>query len=197
MPQPPTADARAITGAPKPAMPREGEGIVRLVHQTDLPVPIGAPATISVPLAHPAFPQTAATPAVQPHDFAALVDRLAAAREAVAPQTVAVAVSHGEFGPVRLHFHHEDGALSVTMASADPDFARAVAAAPPIQPVAPASDTAQSQPRDTQPRGFDQSGGQSRGQPRPDQRDDRPARSNPAPPRHTAHGEPVSSGIFA
>jgi hypothetical protein len=63
-------------------------------------------------------------------DFAALVDSLARAREtALGAQDVAVAVTHAEFGRVSLRFHSEDTALAVSLSSADPGFAPAVAAA--------------------------------------------------------------------
>ncbi|MDF8334285.1 hypothetical protein [Novosphingobium cyanobacteriorum] len=61
-------------------------------------------------------------------DFATLVDSIARARdEAAGP--VAVSLTHGEFGKVSLRFNQRDDGLSVTMASADPGFAPAVAAA--------------------------------------------------------------------
>ncbi|MFM5950601.1 MAG: hypothetical protein ACKOPM_15465 [Novosphingobium sp.] len=79
----------------------------------------------------------ATVPQVRPHDFTALIDRLTAAREAMAPQAISLTVAHQEFGPVRLHFRPEDAGLSVAMTSADPDFARAAAAQPaPVLPTA-------------------------------------------------------------
>ena len=66
-----------------------------------------------------------------PQDFGTLVDRLIEARDAAAPVGVDVAVNHAEFGKVSLHFRQEGGGLSVSVASADPDFARAVQAAVP------------------------------------------------------------------
>lgn len=104
---------------------------------------------------------------VRQHDFAALIDRLSAAREAMAPQAVSITVAHQEFGPVRLHFRPEDAGLSVAMTSADPDFARAAAAQP--APVLPTSASEQAgsalQQRgdgaSSQQGGFAQSRGQS------------------------------------
>ena len=61
-----------------------------------------------------------------PQDFATLVSKLGEAREAASPHLVRTAITHGEFGPVSLQFRHEGGALSVTMANADPAFASAV-----------------------------------------------------------------------
>jgi hypothetical protein len=85
----------------------------------------------------PAFAQTvvpvAAAPAtgaahLSSHDFTALVDRLVEAREAASPQRVHVAISHSEFGQVSLRFDQDANGLSVSMSSADPEFARAVQA---------------------------------------------------------------------
>ncbi len=73
-------------------------------------------------------------PALRPNDFSALIDRLIAAREAMQPQAVSLAVPHGEFGKVQLHFRHETGGLAVTLRSADPDFARTVQAAAAASP---------------------------------------------------------------
>jgi hypothetical protein len=98
------------------------------------------PSGITSPLgplhAIPAAPQ-----AVRPHEFAALIDRLTAAREAAVPQGVAITVAHQDFGPVRLRFRSEDSGLSVAMSSSDPGFARAAAAAP--LPVLPTTTTEQ------------------------------------------------------
>lgn len=86
------------------------------------------------PAANPAqLAATAPTTPTSGHDFAALVDRLIAARDASrptgGPQRVNVAVNHADFGPVSLSFHHDAGGLTVSVASPDPDFARAVQAA--------------------------------------------------------------------
>lgn len=85
----------------------------------------------------------AAPRAEQPLDFAALVDRLVQAREAAAPQTTHAAVTHAEFGQVALQFRQDTDGLTVTMASADPAFARAAQAAiPAAQAAAAAGDDA-------------------------------------------------------
>lgn len=87
----------------------------------------------TTPQASPA--PTAGQPHVR-HDFAALVDRLVEARDAAltvkAPQSVAAAIAHSEFGEVSIRFEHRGDALSVSLASADPDFTRAVHAAAPV-----------------------------------------------------------------
>ena len=76
---------------------------------------------------------SAATPAPldRPHDFSALIDRLAAARETAAPQSVSISLPHADFGRIQLNFRSEDGALAVSLASADPDFARIAAQSAP------------------------------------------------------------------
>lgn len=63
------------------------------------------------------------------HDFATLVDRLVEARDAAMPQAVRAAVHHADFGQISLNFQADDARLSVSMSSADPDFAPAVQAA--------------------------------------------------------------------
>jgi hypothetical protein len=72
----------------------------------------------------PKAPQAVARP--ERIDFATLVDSIARARDDGA--TVSVAVAHAEFGKVSLRFENGDNGLSVAMSSADPGFARAVAA---------------------------------------------------------------------
>jgi len=96
------------------------------------PVSTSAPvaATAPVPLAHQAMP-----PAARPQDFSALIDRLVAAREAVAPQGVAISVAHADFGQIHLRFRRDEAGLTVAMTSADPGFARAASAMPPVLPV--------------------------------------------------------------
>lgn len=155
-----------------------------------LPVALGAPPP-------PVTTTGPASPLPTPHDFAALVDRLAAAREAVQPQAVSVALSHADFGPVRIDFRHEDGALNVALASADPDFARAIGAAPPVQPVAPSSEAAQSSPRSAEPRQQDAGGSSARGHGQADRRDDRAPHGNPSPHRPSSHPGHHAPGIFA
>lgn len=168
----------------------------------EVPVPGSTPTLLQAPvtIGDPAPTQASAPsiassePAARPHDFAALVDRLAAAREATQPQAVSVAVAHREFGPVRLQFRNEDGALSVALASADPDFARAVAAAPPVQAPAP-SEASSSQPG---PRSTDSSSsGQSRGGTNTAARDDRTPQGNPSPTRAPRRDGGRQQGIFA
>lgn len=151
----------------------------------------------AAPVTTAGAPQTSSPIPTVPHDFAALVERLSAAREAVQPQAVAIAVSHAEFGPVRLHFRHEDGALNVAMVNADPDFARAIAAAPPVQPSATLADSATPQQRGPEARPGDTSGGQPRGQAQSERRDERGPRTNPSQSRPPLREGGTSYGIFA
>ena len=120
-----------------------------------------------------AVPPSAAAPvsaeALRPHDFAALVDRLVAAREAVQPRAATLTVAHAEFGPVELRFRHEERGLAVSLSSADPDFARAATAAPqvfvPPTTAAPSSEAGQGAPqRDGPATNAGSSGSQPRGQ---------------------------------
>lgn len=72
---------------------------------------------------------TGATPQAavqQPQDFAALVGKIAEAREAAGTQVVRTALTHSQFGAVSLQFRPEGSGLTVTMASADPSFNTAV-----------------------------------------------------------------------
>jgi len=71
-------------------------------------------------------------PAQQPRDFNALIDRLAASRDAAAPAgggTVRIALPHADFGAVAVRFERNGGNLSIDVSSADPAFAPAVRAA--------------------------------------------------------------------
>ncbi len=123
-----------------------------------------APGVITGSPAQPqpsAAPQSAAIAQVRPHDFAALIERIAVAREAAAPQAVSITVTHQDFGPVRLSFRPDDAGLSVALSSADPGFARAAAAIPvPILPMTAADQAGlgQNQRSDSSPA---QTGGQS------------------------------------
>ena len=119
------------------------------------------------------------------------------------PQSVTMAVRHAEFGAVQLRFQQDASGLSVAMASADPDFARAVSAAvPPVQ-AASASDTAtfNSGARSDQGSASADGSAQSRsGQQAP--RDDRAAaRANPSPAANRgptgAEPDTARTGIFA
>lgn len=144
----PTSDAPPASPATPTASPID---LLRSRAPAELaPVlPVG-PALAAAPLAEApqGAPLAAAAPAAParaetPMDFTQLVDRLVEARDAARPQAIEAAVAHAEFGRVSLRFAQGDDGLSVTMASADPDFARvaqsAAAAVPPPPASAPAT----------------------------------------------------------
>lgn len=117
------------------------------------PLSPASASTAQTPFAHPEALGGAATPQNSPiptneasgsTDFAALVDRLvearAAARSSASPQVVQASIAHGQFGPVGLRFEQGRDGLSVSMTSADPEFARSAQAALAAQPaIAPAA----------------------------------------------------------
>jgi len=152
---------------------------------------------VSVPVAAPTnAPVTA--PAAMPtgHDFAQLIDRLVAARESTQPQAATLALAHAEFGQVELRFANDGGSLSVALASADPDFTRAVQAAVP--PVPASSDSASTQGRQQGQPGppADSFTGQHHGQHTGrSASEEREPRANP-PARSTSQSD-SQSGIFA
>lgn len=131
--QTPIAPAAPVRLRPVIAGTREKPGAPRASEPAS-PTPLLAAVTPDMAVAPASAPTP--SPTTQPHDFASLVDRLIAARDAAtsgAAQPVQVSVAHAEFGQVSLHFHHDEAGLSVSLASRDPEFARAVeAATPPI-----------------------------------------------------------------
>lgn len=86
------------------------------------------------------------------HDFTAVIDKLAEARELARPGRADMHVAHREFGQVSVQFELAGQALKVAMTSADPGFAPAVQAALADRPVAPAADAARA---DSQPQRGD------------------------------------------
>lgn len=141
-------------------------------------------------------------PQVRPMEFAALIERLTTAREAVSSQSVTITVAHQDFGPVRLHFRPEELGLSVSVTSADPDFARAAAAAPapilPVQASEQASNATQQRGESASAQANAQGHGsaQSRGG-SPERRDDpRQTFTQPQAGRQAERKDP-RSGIFA
>ncbi len=155
----------------------------------------------SAPSALQAMPVSpAVSPApLRPHDFAALIERIAVAREAAAPQAVSITVSHQDFGQVRLSFRPEEAGFNVAISSADPGFARAAAALPaPVLSLATSdqANMSQQQRNDGAPA---QTGGQSqsRGGSADPRRDGQSQpHSNPAPRGHSGRAA-TRSGIFA
>lgn len=204
--QTPPPSTPQLTALPE-AAPAEREAAVQQVRMIEpaaaQPVAVSETVLAAPPVIRDAAPAaiTATTTAAErPHDFTALVDRLVAAREAMQPQSVTMAVRHAEFGAVQLRFQQDASGLSVAMASADPDFARAVSAAvPPVQ-AASASDTASfSQQGRSEPGSASADGGRS-GQQTP--REERAAaRANPSPAAGRSQSEAsddgARNGIFA
>jgi hypothetical protein len=173
----------------------------------------------SAQVAAPAVPGVAPTtsPELPRQDFAALVERLVEARSAGAAQSTHATVQHAEFGQVSLKFQQDGGDLSVSMTSADPDFAIAAQAAMPADRQA-FNSNADAQPRNNQGQqhqsqgqagtssnpqheasaqrdaaGTDQQGRGSRGGRQSDRNDS----SNPSP-RRGDHDQPQTrGGVFA
>ncbi|PLK27633.1 hypothetical protein [Novosphingobium sp. TH158] len=127
--------------------PAAAASAARPEQRTAAPAPAQQP-SVSVNLAPAAFqpaPEAAPVPAANrsetPVDFAQLVDRLVAAREAVAPAAVKVSLDHAQFGKVSLSFAPDASGLNVTLASPDPEFARAVEAAALVPPASAGAET--------------------------------------------------------
>lgn len=217
MPTEPVSAARLIVpqiGAEIPRLPGQSEPRLRVALPTARSAkvasePAAAPVAITpgVEMLQPAMlpaaalAPSAAQPALsaapqlaeggpRPHDFTALVDRLVAARDTLQPQSASLAVQHADFGQISLRLRHDGDALSVALASADPDFARAVAAAPaPLVPVTTFDQGGQAGPRqDSQGTANSPSNGaspQSRGS-ASERRDDPPQHRGSAEPRQFA-----------
>ena len=129
--EPAAATPSERTAIPKPAAP------VTVPTFSAEPTPVLA-AQVPVDPGPPINPPTLAAPAPpRPHDVADLIDRLVAAREFAAPPPAQLAIAHREFGEVTVRFAADGNALAVTLASPDPDFARAVTAAAPTERQAP------------------------------------------------------------
>lgn len=123
--------------APAPARAASAASIAPVAQEAasataSAPVQTGVGATTPTGPAAPvstSFSSAANLSVEQPQDIGTLVDRLVEAREAAMPHVVRAAVSHGQFGSIAMQFQSDDTRLSVTMTSADPDFAPAVQAA--------------------------------------------------------------------
>ena len=167
--------------------------------------PLAVPQTPAQPsLNAPLIAAQPSAPTQQPHDFAALIDRLVEAREAArassVPGTVHAAVAHADFGQISLQFQQDGGGLSVALASGDPEFTRAVQAAATAGQTSPGSDNS-AQQRHEAP-GQQSQGQQSQGLPPRGQssaRDTGQARpsANPGQAQRGGDQPPARSGIFA
>ena len=166
-------------------------------------LPVSAiPAATGAPLPQTTLAAPAFTASPRQLDFAALVDRLVAAREAVQPPGALLTVAHAEFGPVELRFRHDERGLAVSLASADPDFARVAAAAPPPQLPSSIAQSGAAEPGQAGGRGDSQAAtnGSASSNPR-GQQSDRRGDTAPQSNRHqrSAADDAAAprSGIFA
>ena len=155
----------------------------------------------------PSAPQaTALAPSAPPplarHDFAAMIDRLIEARDMAGVQPVAMTLRHDDFGAVSLDFRTADDGLTVTMASPDPEFARAVNAAAASGAASQGDLSRQSgEPASSRQHGGGSAGddpaGQSRVGSREAERDSSRQRRDQPPPQRSAPRQQGRSGIFA
>jgi hypothetical protein len=148
----------ALTGAPAPSRPAprkapaEADPALPAAHPAALPAPetAGALAPALPPVA--AAPATTAPSAPQPISFDQLVESIARARDGMEPAgPVAVAMHHAEFGRVALRIEGDAAGLSVALASPDPAFAPAAAAAHAAAVIAEPARPASSEPRTETP----------------------------------------------
>jgi hypothetical protein len=123
-------DARDTNGA-EPAVARVAPASSMVLPLAPVVNAQGGDAASLSPGAKQSFDAASVQQPVRPQDFSALVDRLVEARESARTGSVNLSVMHSDFGEVSLRFNHDNGNLSVAMASRDPDFARAVNAATP------------------------------------------------------------------
>jgi len=202
----PEARASTPAGAPVETMAASPgpvpAGLELLTPST--PEVASAPASAA---AAPVTPPAPATSAQTPSDFAQLIDRLVEARDALratqVPQAVDAAIAHAEFGQVSLRFEQDGGALSVSLASPDPDFARAVQAAAPAAQQGASQDNAATPQRQDNPgqqssgTGAGQPQSQQRGQAAPQPMTDPRDRPHPQPRHDGKAGPPRRNGIFA
>ena len=155
---------------------------------------------LSVPQAAASAPS--ALPAPARHDFAAMIDRLIEARDMAGAQPVAMTLRHDDFGAVSLNFQTAGDGLTVTMASPDPEFARAVSVAAASGAASQSDLTRQggepaASRQHTGGSTSEDSSGQSRAGSREAERDgSRQRRDQPQPQRNAAR-QPSRSGIFA
>ncbi|TYC79728.1 hypothetical protein FMM79_20280 [Novosphingobium sp. BW1] len=142
VPQPPMAFASRSTikeeGLPLSARaPEKVADTAMPSGASQVPAPGRAPSQPS-PLLPPIIVQGADTPALPgseiqaplraetPHDFDTLLGRLHEAREAQGGQVVRTSLVHAQFGHVSLQLRPDETGMSVSLRSADPDFAASV-----------------------------------------------------------------------
>jgi hypothetical protein len=136
----PAIDTPRPNPTARPAVPTPGEGTAAKTLEAETarprpperqpsPQPLLADAMPAAPTTPASDAAAATVPVEAPQDFDTLVSRLAEAREMAAPHVVRTALAHGEFGRVSMQIGQQDGGLSVTLASRDPEFTGAVQAA--------------------------------------------------------------------
>jgi hypothetical protein len=125
----PVAASRAASAVRTVLGERAATDLTAAPATSDSPLQLAATPAVSAPILN-----TSAPVAMPRHDFAALVDRLVEARNAIVSQSTHASLNHAEFGQVSLHFQQDGGDLKVGMSSADPDFARAAQAAQAMKP---------------------------------------------------------------
>lgn len=116
--------------------------------------PVTVPAAImaaapDMPSAQPTAATTTTIAAAETparHDFAAVIDKLAEARELARPGRADMHLLHREFGQVSVQFELAGQALKVAMSSPDAAFAPAVQAALAERPIAAVADAARTDP---------------------------------------------------
>lgn len=124
----------------------------------DLAAPLIARAADAVTMQE-AAPAAKAEPRAERVDFATLVETLNRAREDASPNTLRVSLAHADFGRVSMRFDQNDKGMQVSMSSADPGFARAVAASNEAASTATSSDSQRGQSSQTNTSGNAQRDG--------------------------------------
>ena len=130
-PDRPQIAARAQQAAANPApIQQPVQQTVQQAVQQAVTVPSSIAVEAPQQLATPSADRSAsATQPAPRHDFEAVVERLAIARETAQPARADMQVTHREFGNIALQFDMAGQSLRVAMANADSGFAPAVQAA--------------------------------------------------------------------
>jgi hypothetical protein len=143
--QPSAAAGQAEGASPgKAARPLEARRADAAAQSLEMPAIVSStPTALSVHAApthietgiNPGSISVAAVTSDPAQDLTQIVDRLAAAREALAPATAALAINHSEFGELSLRFDQQrDGHLAVHIAASNPEAQRAMVVAASQQP---------------------------------------------------------------
>lgn len=132
------------------------------------------------------------------HDFEAVVDRLADAREQARPGLASMQIRHSEFGNVSVQFELAGRALKVALSSNDAAFAPTMQAALAERPIAAISETARADNQPARHEAGGHQGASSQGSSGADQqaRPNAP-RSAQAPQRQPAANDDAGSSTHA